>query len=67
VALETLRAYLVADRNASSAAAALGVNRNTIAERLRAIEAAIGRPLSACGPELEAALRLAELDGTAPG
>lgn len=66
VALETLRAYLAADRNASSAAAALGVNRNTIAERLRAIEAAIGRPLSACGPELEAALRLAKLDTTAP-
>ena len=63
MAIKTLRAYLAADRNATSAAAALGVNRNTIAERLRAIEATLGRPLSACGPELEAALRLAELDG----
>ena len=65
-AIETLRAYLAAGRNASSAAAALGVNRNTIAERLRAIEAAIGRPVSSCGPELEAALRLAEFRGPVP-
>lgn len=66
-AFATLRAYLAADRNISSAAAALGVNRNTVAERIRAIEAAIGRPLPACGPELEAALHLAEFEGFAPG
>ena len=62
VARETLRAYFAAGRNASSAAASLGVNRNTIAERLRAIEEAIGRPLSSCAPELETALRLVEPD-----
>ena len=62
MAKETLRAYFAADRNASSAAAALGVNRNTIAKRLRAIESVLGRRLSSCGPELEASLRLAELD-----
>jgi hypothetical protein len=61
----TLRAYFTAGRNVSSAAAALGVNRNTVASRLRAIEEAIGRQLSSCGPELEAALRLAELSGPA--
>ena len=61
MSLETLRAYFSAGRNVSSAAAALGVNRNTVASRLRAIEEMIGRPLTACGPEFEAALRLAEL------
>jgi hypothetical protein len=66
-AMETLRAYLTADRNATSAAAALGVNRNTVTERIRAIEAAIDRSLPACGPELEAALCLAELDVTDVG
>lgn len=58
---DTLRAYFAAGRNISSAAAALGVNRNTVSSRLRATEEAIGRSLSSCGPELEAALRLAEL------
>jgi hypothetical protein len=62
IAKETLRAYFATDRNISSAAAALGVNRNTISSRLRAIETAIGRPLASCGPELETALRIAELD-----
>jgi PucR C-terminal helix-turn-helix domain/GGDEF-like domain len=57
----TLRAYFAADRSVSSAAAALGVNRNTVASRLRAIEARIGRPLGSCSVELVAALRLEEL------
>jgi hypothetical protein len=60
VAKETLRAYFEAERNVSSAAAVLEVNRNTVASRLRAIEATIARPLASCGPELEVALRLAE-------
>ncbi len=64
-ARETLRAYFVAQRNVSSAAAALGVNRNTVGNRLRAIEETIGRPLASCGPELESALRLAELGNLA--
>ena len=38
VARETLRAYFAANRNASSAAAALGVNRRTVTNRLQAIE-----------------------------
>ncbi|MGN6815342.1 MAG: PucR family transcriptional regulator [Solirubrobacterales bacterium] len=61
VARETLRAYFKSGCNISSAAVALGVNRNTVANRLRAIEVVIGRPLTGCGPELEAALCLSEL------
>ena len=55
---ETLRAYFAADRNVSSAAAALGVDRSTIARRLREIEARIGCSLPTCGLEFEVALRL---------
>jgi hypothetical protein len=55
---ETVRAYFAAGRNVSSAAAALGVNRHTVTSRLRAIEERLGRPLSACATEIDAALRL---------
>jgi hypothetical protein len=65
-ARETLRAYFAAARNVSSAAAVLGVSRRTVANRLRAIEGHMGRPLTACAPEMEAALRLYDL-GRAPG
>lgn len=66
VARETLRAYFAAQRNVSSAAAALGVNRHTVSNRLRAIEVRLGRSLTASGTEIEAALCLAELP-LAPG
>jgi len=56
----TLRAYFAAERNASSAAAVLGVSRNTVTARLRAIEERIGCRLDACLAELEVALRLDE-------
>jgi len=59
-AQRTLRAYLDAGFNVSSAAAALGVNRNTVASRIRGMEATLGRPLAACAAELEVALRLDE-------
>lgn len=59
---KTLRAYFAAGRNVSSAAAALGVNRHTVANRLRAIEEQLGRQLGACSGELDAALRLEALD-----
>jgi DNA-binding PucR family transcriptional regulator len=58
----TLRAYRDAGHNVSSAASALGVNRNTVTSRLRTIEEALGRPLLSCGGELDVALRLEELD-----
>jgi hypothetical protein len=58
---ETLRAYFAAERNASSAAAALGVVRRTVENRLHTIEERLGRSLHPCPAELEIALRLDEL------
>jgi DNA-binding PucR family transcriptional regulator len=60
VTRETLRAYLAAGRSVTSAAAVLAVNRNTVSNRLRSAEKAIGRPLDAWAAELEAVLRLEE-------
>jgi hypothetical protein len=61
-ARETLRAYFAAGRNASSAAALLGVNRRTVSNRLRAIEERLDQRLESVGPEIEIALRLDEAD-----
>jgi PucR C-terminal helix-turn-helix domain/GGDEF-like domain len=61
---ETLLAYLRAERNISSAAAALGVVRKTVESRLRKIEGRLGRSLHLCPAELEVALRLDELNTT---
>jgi hypothetical protein len=61
VARKTLRAYFAADRNVSSAAAALGVSRRAVTNRLHAIEENLGRPLSVSAAALEAALCLDEL------
>jgi hypothetical protein len=58
VARETLRAYFDADRNISSTAAALGVDRRTVRNRIRAIEELLGRPLRGSLADLEIALRL---------
>jgi PucR-like helix-turn-helix protein/diguanylate cyclase with GGDEF domain len=62
---ETLRAFFAADRNASSAAAMLGVNRHTVTNRLRIVEERVGRSLTSAGAEIEAALRLHELEQSA--
>ena len=59
---ETLRAYFATERNVSSAAAALGVSRRTVANRLRTVEEHLGRPLSTCAAEMEFALKLHDLD-----
>jgi len=59
---ETLRAYFAAERNISSAAAALGISRQAVAKRLRSVEAQLGRPLGECAAELEALLRLQDAD-----
>jgi hypothetical protein len=69
VLLETLRAYFLAGRSASSAAASLGVVRNTVDNRLRTIEQRLGRTLHPCPAELEVALELNQLDASigAPG
>ena len=60
VARETLRAYFETERNISSTAAALGVDRRTVRNRLRAIEELIERPLQGSLADLEIALQLAD-------
>jgi hypothetical protein len=66
---ETLRAYFAAGRSASSAAAALGVARNTVENRLRTIEQSLGSALHTRVAELEVTLGLEELgeDGDRAG
>lgn len=59
---QTLRAYFAANRNVSSAAARLGVSRQAVAKRLRACEEKLDRSLDLGGVEMEAALRLGDLD-----
>lgn len=58
VARETLRAYFATERNISSTAAALGVDRRTVTNRIRAIEDLFGRPLKEFATELDTALQL---------
>lgn len=55
---ETIVAYFAADHNAASAAAALGVHQQTVANRLRAAEERLGHPVGSRRVELETALRL---------
>jgi diguanylate cyclase with GGDEF domain/PucR-like helix-turn-helix protein len=59
---ETLRAYFAADRNVSSTAAGLGVDRRTVSNRLRVVEERIGCAIDGCVSELELALQLDWLD-----
>lgn len=56
--IETLGAYVTAERNISSAAAILGVNRRTVSNRLQMIEERLNRPLHSAMPGIEAALLL---------
>lgn len=58
---QTLRAYFTADRNVSSAAAALGVSRQTVNSRLRLAEQRIGRSINTCAGEIDTALGLSDL------
>lgn len=64
VLCQTLRAYFAAERNASSAASALGVTRHTVKNRLRTIEKKLGHKLHTHQAELEVALRVEELTGS---
>lgn len=64
---QTLRAYFATGRNASAAAATLGVERRTITNRLRKIEQLLGPRLHTRQAELEVALRLEELQELTPG
>lgn len=58
---ETLRAYFATERNVSSTAAALGVDRRTVTNRIRAVEELFARPLKEFATDLETALRLTDL------
>jgi DNA-binding PucR family transcriptional regulator len=55
---ETLRAYFDAERNTASTAAALGIDRRTVRNRLRTIEGLIERPLGSSLLNLEIALQM---------
>lgn len=59
-ARETLRTYFATQRNISSTAAALGVDRRTVTNRLRAVEELFGRPLGDFATDLETALQLVD-------
>lgn len=59
---EALDAYFACNRNASSAAAALELDRRTLTRRLRIVEQILGAPLERIAAELEAALRLKRLE-----
>jgi hypothetical protein len=59
--LETLRAYIDADCNSSSAASMLNVRRQTVTSRLRIVQELLGRELRTCLAALDTALRLADL------
>lgn len=65
--LQTLRAYFAADRNGVAAAAALGVSRQTINNRLRVIERRLGRPIASAGAAIELALYVDALGKSAAG
>jgi hypothetical protein len=55
---ETLRAYYARDGNSASAAASLGVDRQTVRRRLGKVEQVLGRRLESCRVEMEMALRV---------
>jgi hypothetical protein len=57
----TLRSYFRAGGNSSSAAAELGVSRQTVANRLQTVEKRLDQPLDRCAEALRAALSLEEL------
>lgn len=58
---QTLRAYFEAGRNVASAAAAMGLSRQTVHSRLHVVEERVGRTLDSCAAELETALELSDL------
>jgi hypothetical protein len=62
----TLRAYFAADRNGVSAAAALGVSRQTVTNRLHAVEERLGCSLSSCASDLELAFRIEAIERACP-
>ena len=64
---ETLRAYFASGRNASCTAERLGISRQTVVNRLRAVEERLGREIEACAADLEVGLALNGLPDPARG
>jgi hypothetical protein len=63
---DTLMTYLSTRRNVTSTAAALSIDRRTVANRLRTAEERIGSSLDRCLGQLEIALQLDQLDHPSP-
>ena len=62
----TLREYFKVSQNAAAAAARLDVHERTVANRLRAAEEHLGRPVNSRRAEVETALRLLDVLETPP-
>jgi hypothetical protein len=58
---QTILTLIEMNGNASSTGAALGITRQTVASRMRAVEDKLGRALGSCAGDLQTALRLAGL------
>lgn len=58
---ETIRAYFEKDQNTASAAAALGVARQTVERRLKGVERRLGERIDSCRPQLQVALCVEEI------
>ena len=59
--LGTLAAWIAHERNASAAAASLGVSERTVNNRLRTAERKLGRPLRSSGTAIEIAIRISNV------
>lgn len=57
----TIRTYCSSDQNVTSTAAALGVSRNTVSNRIRIAEERLGVTLASRIPDLVVALQMSEL------
>jgi PucR-like helix-turn-helix protein/diguanylate cyclase with GGDEF domain len=57
----TLRAYFRAGQNSATAAADLGVHRNTVVRRLQSIEQKLDQSLDTCNAQLQVALGVEDL------
>lgn len=66
ILIHTLRTYIALECNAASAAHPLKLKRRAVANRIRLAEKVIGSPIRGCLAELDAALRLHQLEQSAP-
>jgi hypothetical protein len=59
---DTLKAYFAAGWNGKTAGETLGVSRQTVRQRIKAVEQSLGCPLPSCAFNLHTALHLKDLD-----